>query len=65
MHLSRVLCAILILGLVSFAGCGRSSDATSVDSSELQSYVEENADALAAEDAAADAEDAEEDADDE
>jgi hypothetical protein len=38
---------------------------TSVDSSELQSYVEENADALAAEDAAADAEDAEEDADDE
>jgi hypothetical protein len=63
MHLSRVLCAILLVGLVSFAGCGRSSEVTSVDSSELQSYVEENAAELAAEDAALEAEDAEDDDD--
>jgi hypothetical protein len=65
MRFSRFLFALLAVSTFSFLGCGRSNEPTSVDSGELQSYVEDNADALAAEDAAMEAEDAEEDADDE
>ncbi len=44
-------------------GCGGSNEATSVDSGELQSYVEENAAALAEEDRLMEAEEEDEDDD--
>ena len=52
MRLSRFLFAMLFVSGLTFAGCS-SNEATSVDSGELQSYVEANADQLAAEQAAA------------
>jgi hypothetical protein len=65
MRLSHLLSAFLVACGLSVAGCGGSNEPTSIDSGELQSYVQENADALAAEDAEMEAEDAAEDADDE
>ena len=63
MRLSRLLFGMLFISGLTIAGCG-SNEATSVDSGELQSYVEENADALAAEEAAEVAEEAMEEEED-
>ena len=61
MRSSQFLFALLVASTLSLVGCGRGSETTAIDSDELQSYVEDNAEALAAEDAAMEAEDAEED----
>ena len=63
MRLSALALALLMMTGLSISGCG-SNEATSVDSGELQSFVEENADVLAAEDAAEAAEEAMEDEED-
>lgn len=63
MRLCQLLFALLVVAGLSLSGCG-SNEATSVDSGELQSYVQENADQLAAEEAAEEAEEAMEDAED-
>ena len=65
MRLSQLLSACFVVFGLSITGCGGSNEPTSVDSGELQSYVEDNAAALAAEDAAMEAEEEAEDADDE
>lgn len=54
----------LLVVSLSLVGCG-SKEPTSVESGELQQFVEDNAAQLAAEDAAYEAEEAAEDADDE
>lgn len=64
MRLCQLFFALLMVSGLSFAGCGGSGEATSIDSGELQSYVQDNAPALAAEDAAMDAEEEAEDEDD-
>jgi len=65
MRLSQLLSAFVVVCVLSLVGCGGSGEPTSVDSDELQSYVEDNAADLAAEDAAMEAEEEAEDADDE
>ena len=64
MRLSHVLPAFVVVFGFSCSGCGGGGEPTSIDSDELQSYVEENAAALAAEDAAMEAEEEADDADD-
>jgi uncharacterized protein YcfL len=64
MRFSRPLLVSVFVVSLSLVGCG-SKEPTSVDSGELQQFVEDNAAQLAAEDAAYDAEEAAEDADDE
>ncbi len=63
MRLSQLLPASIVVCVLSVAGCGGSNEPSSVDSGELQSYVQDNAAALAAEDAAMEMEDANEDED--
>ena len=63
MRLSQLLPASIFICVLSVAGCGGSNEPSSVDSGELQSYVQDNAAALAAEDAAMEMEDANEDED--
>ena len=63
MRYFRFLFALLVVSVLPLLGCG-SGEATSVDPSELESYVEENAAQLAAEEAAEEAEEAAEDAED-
>ena len=65
MRLSQLLSAFFVVFGLSITGCGGSNEATSVDSGELQSYVEDNAAALAEEDRLMEAEEEAEDADDE
>lgn len=62
MLLNRMVTALFLISALSFVGCGGSSEPTTIDVSEVQQYVNENAAALADEDAIADAEDAAEDA---